>query len=467
MNNSLKFSRFAHFWKKNDVIAVFHALNRQVLFLNLELLFSIKSFLSFRPDSVSKKPAIVARSIKELKNYELLVPIVEKEERKIERLQKMILSRPCIDTLYLILTDNCNFDCTYCFFEGSYSSSKMQRDTMSGVTAMSAIRKFATYLKRAYNFPDFHPQKPSIIFYGGEPLLNLKVFYSAVKEISRLKKRKQLPLGLSTSVNTNGSLITPEIAAFCTDHKIEVDVSLDGYKLVNDKCRIWKKSRKGTFSKVMKGISILKKAGAKTCISCTISKANADELPMVLEWFLDELGIDQVGFNPLLDSCEYQVQDPEYSIKAAQAMIDCFKVARRRGIHEHRIMRKVEAFVNGELYDRDCSGCGRQIVVRPDGKFGVCHAYSGTGEFFVQPDGSFDPYVHPFWQEWSKRSPLNMSQCHDCEALTVCGGGCPHNAYLRKDSIWEVDEAFCVHAKETVRWLVWDLYAQTQKIEKT
>jgi len=467
MNNDLKFSRFAHFWKKNGVIAAFHALNRQVLFFSPKLLSSIKSFLSITSRDASKKSVIVAQSIRELKNCELLVPIAEKEERGIERLQKMILSRPCIDTLYLILTDNCNFDCTYCFFEGSYNSPETRSDTMSNVTAMSAIQRFTAYLRRAYNFPDFHPQDPSIIFYGGEPLLNLKVFYSIVKEINRLKKCKQLPLNLSVSVNTNGSLITSEIAAFCVDHKIEVDVSLDGYESVNDKCRIWEESRKGTFSAIMRGISILQKSGAKTCISCTISESNVDELPMVLEWFLDELGIDQVGFNPLLDSPEYQVQDPGYSAKAAQAMIDCFKIARERGIHEHRIMRKIKAFVNGQLYDRDCSGCGRQIVVRPDGKFGVCHAFSGTGEFFVKPGYGFSPYAHPFWKEWSNRSPLNMLQCYDCEALTICGGGCPHNAYLKTGSIWGIDKSFCVHAKETIQWLIWDLYKQTQKSENS
>ena len=465
MNNDLKFSRFTHFWKKNDVIAVFHALNRQVLFSSPKLLSSIKMFLSTSPRDASKEPVILTQSIKELKKHKILIPISEKEEGEIGKLQKMILSRPCIDTLYLILTDNCNFDCTYCFFEGSYNSSETRCDIMSNATAISAIQRFATYLRMAYDFPDFHPQNPSIIFYGGEPLLNLKVFYSAVKEINRLKKCKQLPFNLSVSVNTNGSLITPEIATFCADHKIEVDVSLDGYKSVNDKCRIWKKSRKGTFSAIIRGISILQKSGAKTCISCTISESNVNELPMVLEWFLDKLGIDQVGFNPLLDSPEYQVQDPEYSAKAAQAMIDCFKIARKRGIHEHRIMRKVEAFVNNQLHDRDCSGCGRQIIIRPDGKFGVCHAFSGTGEFFMEPDDKFNPYTHSFWQEWSNRSPLNMPECYDCEALTICGGGCPHNAYLKTGSIWGIDKSFCVHAKETIQWLVWDLYEQTQKSE--
>lgn len=463
MDARLRFSRFSHFWEKDGVVAIFHSLNRQTLFVTPELLSRIKKFLSSGFQDVSKMPAIIVHTIKKLKESEILVPVNEKENRKIEKLQKMILSHPCIDTLYLILTDNCNFGCTYCFFEGSYSSQETRRDTMLTMTAVSAIQKFASYLEKGYTFSKFLPQKPSIIFYGGEPLLNLKVFYSAVKEINRLKKSKRLLAKVAISINTNGSLVTSEFANFCARQGIEVDVSLDGYKTVNDKCRIWKKSCKGTFSDTMKGISILKKANAKVCLSCTISEANVDELPKVFEWFFDELGIDQLGFNPLLDSYGYHAQHPKYSIKAARAMIDCFEIARRRGIHEDRIMRKVRAFINGEIYDRDCCGCGRQVVVRPDGKFGVCHGYSGTEEFFVQPDDKFDPYTHLFWQEWSKRSPLNMPQCYNCEALTICGGGCPHNAHLRKGSIWETDEVFCVHAKETIRWLVWDLYKQTQK----
>lgn len=179
------------------------------------------------------------------------------------------------------------------------------------------------------------------------------------------------------------------------------------------------------------------------------------------ELFYD-VGVRNVGFNPLLNSCQYTVKNSAYSQKVASALIECFKIARERGIYEARMMRKVRAFVEGHIYDRDCCGCGKQIVVLPDGKIGVCHAYSGTEQFFVEPDADFDPYKHQFWKEWSQRSPFNMSQCRDCEALTICGGGCPHNADINKGSIWELDEHFCVHAKETLNWLIWDLYENSK-----
>ena len=40
--------------------------------------------------------------------------------------------------------------------------------------------------------------------------------------------------------------------------------------------------------------------------------------------------------------------------------------------------------------------------------------------------------------------------------------GTSHNADLNKGSIWDIDEPFCVHAKETLQWLIWDLYEKTK-----
>ena len=45
-------------------------------------------------------------------------------------------------------------------------------------------------------------------------------------------------------------------------------------------------------------------------------------------------------------------------------------------------------------------------------------------------------------------------------ALGICGGGCPFQAEITTGSIWGLDERFCVHAKMTLEWLIWDLYSQ-------
>ncbi len=457
MEENFKFSNFVHFFERNGVSAIFHALSREVVFVDEANLANMRNILSDVAVADSADEALGY-----LKEKGFIVASEKDETDGLKLIQQSIIQGPLIDTLYLLLTDNCNFGCTYCFFEGSYNGPKEKTMNMTRELALASVRRFAGYLKKAYEGIEFIPNESGIVFYGGEPLINASVFFAAVEEIARLKDSGDFPQDLILNINTNGSLITPEIASFCARHNIEVDVSLDGYKSVHDACRIWRGKRTGTFEDVMRGIAILKEAGAKTCISCTVSETNVEDLPEIFNWFLDGAGVGNVGFNPLLNNHQYVIKDPDYPSKVAQAMIECFKIARERGIYEARMMRKVKAFVDGTIYDRDCCGCGKQVVILPNGKIGVCHAYSGTGNYFVDPDSEFDPFEHPFWQEWSKRSPINMPQCYGCEALTICGGGCPHNAELNKGSIWEIDEHFCVHAKTTLQWLIWDLYEKTR-----
>lgn len=457
MKDALRFSNFVHFFKRNGITAIFHALSREVVFVDETNLANVRDGL-LRASFTDVNNETINYLIKK----EFVLSADADEAGSLKFIQESILQHPCIDTLYLLLTDNCNFACTYCFFEGSYSGPKEKTMNMTKELAIASVRQFASFFKKACDYPDFYPYEPSVVFYGGEPLINVDVFFAAVEEVVSLKESCVLPKNMAMNINTNGSLINREIAAFCAKHNIEVDVSLDGYKSVHDACRVLRSRNTGTFDAVMRGITLLKEAGAKTCISCTISENNVEKLPDIFNWFLDNAGVGNVGFNPLLDSHQYKIRDPDYSRKVARAMIECFKIARERGIYEARMMRKVKAFVDGMVYDRDCCGCGKQVVILPNGKIGVCHAYSGTGEFFVNPDCNFDPFEHPFWKEWSKRSPINMPKCYNCEALTICGGGCPHNAEMSKGSIWEIDESFCVHAKETLNWLVWDLYEQTK-----
>ncbi|MFA5993400.1 MAG: radical SAM protein [Parcubacteria group bacterium] len=457
MKNALKFSKFVHFFEKNGITAIFHALSREVVFVTSANLIDMRNYLS-QASSVD----VDNEAIKYLVQKNLVVAIDMNEDESLKSLQESILQHPSIDTLYLLLTNNCNFGCTYCFFEGSYDGPKEKAINMTKDMAIASVRQFAGFLKKACEYTDFHPYEPSIVFYGGEPFINADIFFVAVEEVAALKRSGALPQNLTMNVNTNGSLINHEIASFCAKHNIEVDVSLDGYQSVHDACRVWLGKSSGTFDDVVRGISILKEVGAKACISCTVSEANVDKLPQIFNWFLDDVGISNVGFNPLLNSHQYKINDSGYPNRVAHAMIECFEIARERGIYEARMMRKVKAFVDGTIYDRDCCGCGKQVVILPNGKIGVCHAYSGTEEFFVNPDPDFDPFEHPFWKEWSKRSPINMPKCHNCEALTICGGGCPHNAEMNNGSIWDIDDNFCIHAKETLNWLIWDLYEQTK-----
>jgi uncharacterized protein len=111
--------------------------------------------------------------------------------------------------LAFIVTDDCNFNCSYC--RQIKDSSYMKRSTIEKV-----VEFFYPYLdEEAY-----------IVFYGGEPLLA----FDCIKYAVSLWQEKNRDRGekLEFSLTTNGSLITDEILDFFDHHRFSVTLSFDG-----------------------------------------------------------------------------------------------------------------------------------------------------------------------------------------------------------------------------------------------
>lgn len=280
----------------------------------------------------------------------------------------------------------------------------------------------------------------------------------AVEYIERLKREGKLPDNLGLSLNTNASVVTPEIAQFLADHQITASVSLDGREIVHNRERIFH-SEKGTFDATLQGFMLLKEHGVNVGVSCTIAESGVDDFEDTITFLTNELGIRSFGFNILRETQTSKLEDPEgYAQKVSRALIQAFKIAREKGVYEDRMMRKVRCFIGRKPYLNDCAGCGGEIAISPDGFVGVCHGAVGQKHWFVPLTPEIDPLTHPYWTEWRTRSPFNMPQCLDCVALGICGGGCPYEAFLKKGTIWGLDERFCVHSKITLEFLIKDLW---------
>jgi len=364
-----------------------------------------------------------------------------------------------IGILYLILSDHCNLACRYCFVENAMPEIYAKKH-MSVDIAQKAIDLFAKCLSDGCSVDE-----PQIILYGGEPFINPNVLEFVLGYITKLKNEGRLPNNTSVTVNTNGTLITKSMVDVLKGFdKLTVALSLDGPKSIHDLCRPYHNG-KGTFEDVMRVFSLLKSNGINPGLCCTISKYNVDDLLGIAKWFVTDLGIRSLGFNIMIDNTHSgalcgDVHD--YAVKVSEKLIECFKYFREVGVYEDRMMRKVNSFVDGMLYLYDCGGCGQQIVIAPDGSTGVCQGYLGTRKYFLPPEEVVDPLSHEQWSEWRLRSPLNMSQCSNCIALGICGGGCPFNAHMRNGSIWSLDEVFCVHAKASTKFLIDDLVCKMQ-----
>jgi uncharacterized protein len=114
-------------------------------------------------------------------------------------------------------------------------------------TAFAAI----DYLKK-YSIDS---NEVSIVFYGGEPLLNLPVIKNSIEYANKIFTDQKV----SFSMTTNATQITPEISRYLFDNNVSVKVSVDGPQDVHDRYRRNSKG-KGSYQRTIRGLKNLHEA---------------------------------------------------------------------------------------------------------------------------------------------------------------------------------------------------------------
>jgi len=457
-----RFSKFCKVFQKGNIRALYHSLNMELIYIPrvMEKLLEVfntgctlKKYFDvyFQPLTFSEK---MNQLIEVLIEKEMLIPSNIDELETMRKIQNS-LGRPEIEVMYLVLTDQCNMKCSYCFLETEAPAGYNPSD-MSIETTKRAIDLFTRFLSSS-------PKRKYIQLYGGEPLLNVKTLRYAVSYINHLKREGKLPKNVYIALVTNGTLLNKEIILFLKENDVSVGVSIDGDKNVMDAHRRYK-SGKSLHRKIIENYQLLKQLGVQSGVSCTLTPENLDNFDLVLEYLINLDVRAGLSFNILLCNAGIPVTE-EYVIKASECVLKGFERFREMGIYEETMMRKVKSFVNKEIALTNCAGYGHQLVIYPQGKIGVCQDDVKSKKYVAGSvyDENFSPWENELIKEWSKRSPVNMPQCFDCEAIGICGGGCAANAAVEYGSIWNIDKRFCVHCKKSLEWLIWDQYSQIQK----
>jgi uncharacterized protein len=228
---------------------------------------------------------------------------------------------------------------------------------------------------------------------------------------------------------------------------------------------------RGTFEAVLKAYRQMQDAGLKPGISCTLSAATIAHMDEIVDFIIRDLKPSGMGFNlPLPQTSGNNTAagfDHEFAV---HQLIRAFERLREAGIYEDRMMRRVRPFLAKQLHCKDCMGVGGQLVVTPTGRVGPCQAFLGVDDEKYFPldirrlaakgdqVSAADIYSDPLFGEWCQRFPLNMNECAECDAISVCGGGCPYASVVTDGSIWKVDERVCHQAKNILQWMIWDTY---------
>ncbi len=387
----------------------------------------------------------------------LVVNDVDDEENFI-RLRDQLRSKMSLEMMYLLVTDGCNLRCTYCFEESPSVSGSFRAMHMSEEAVVKSLDLFASMTARYGN-----PQLEKVIhLYGGEPLANRKAVYRAVSYANELKARGSLPDSCRLVIVTNGVLLNEEDAQFFSANAVSVGLSIDGPAFITNLYRVPKRSGINVAERITHAFRLLKKHGVGVGLSVTLTPEAVDHFDEFLAFFTEGefRAADGASLNLLHYTPHVKLSDDFYR-KAVECQIKAFQRFREIGFYEDRIIRKVSAFVDQEPMYADCGVVGRQLVIAPDGRIGVCQDFVKTRTYFPRSvyDTDHDDLLDVLFENWRNRSPFFMTQCTDCPALGICGGGCPASAELKTGDKNNIDERACFHSKRVLEWLVWDAYA--------
>jgi uncharacterized protein len=183
----------------------------------------------------------------------------------------------------------CNLDCAYCFFlpeEMLYPGSRFRM-------AEELLETYLRQLIESHRTPEV-----TIAWQGGEPTLMGLPFFRRSVELAQQYARPGMTI--AHTIQTNGTLIDDEWAAFFKQNNFLVGISIDGPRAMHD---IYRQDKGGapTFDKVMRGLAYLKQHGVEWNALTTLNHANVDQPVAVYRFLRDECGARFIQFIPIVE----------------------------------------------------------------------------------------------------------------------------------------------------------------------
>lgn len=445
LNNNYIFSRYFRYIKRGNKIVIFHELRPAPVFLNLK---EWNSFL--------KKTAFSKKIFRELRAQKLILKSKKEDDRFLKRV-KLNFNKKLNKTfiLYLVLTKDCNYCCSYCPFKKLKNNKKL--NLMSSDILISGINLWKNHIPKEDYFNNY-----SIIFYGGEPLLNLDVIKTGLSYIEDLKKKKELPKKLKILVPTNGSLIKDDTIKLFKRYKVMVTIGLDG---INSNQNMTRKTKKksGTFKIAMNTIKKLIKNKINTSLSITITPDNINKIDK-FSTFFNKMGIKKIGFNFLkggaMLSIIKQNNVVKYYTEATDNLIKGF-LKQKNPRYEFQMEKKFISFFKKDFFPIDCTCYGNQLVIMPDGRITNCPFYGKSLGNLKTVSKNFKIWNTKEVKKLQKRFLLLDKKQENFYWKSLYGGGCAWNSKEIYGNINAIDEGMNIFAKKVFDFFLWSKLSKT------
>ncbi len=344
----------------------------------------------------------------------------------------------------------CNLDCAYCFFlskELLYPGSRFRM-------ADELLEAYIRQLIEAHQTP-----VATIAWQGGEPTLMGLDFFR--RSLAYADKHRRPGMQIQYTIQTNGTLIDDEWAAFFKENEFLVGISIDGPEAMHNAYRV-DKGGQPTFARVMRGLGYLQKHGVEFNTLTTLHRANADHPLAVYRFLRDECGSRFHQYIPIIERREEGRGEtagrtgaswrdrPLYTQQGA-AVTGRSLTAEQYGrfligVFEEWVRRDVgQVFV--QMFDVALANwygeppalcihsptCGLALALEHNGDLYSC-------DHFVEPDyrlGNIlatplielvaSPRQQQFGQDKADALP---AFCRACDVRFACHGGCPKDRFI-------------------------------------
>ena len=334
----------------------------------------------------------------------------------------------------------CNLRCQYCYY---LEKQHLVNSKGWGISENLLEQFIRDYIQLQ--------QTPEVLFtwHGGEPMLRPLSFY---KQAVRYQQYYGRGRQISNSIQTNGTLLTPEWCKFLHDEGWLVGLSIDGTKEMHDAYRVDAKGE-GTWQRVVDAIHMLQDYGVEWNAMATVNHANVSQPLEFYKFFRDELHCQFLQLSPVVERIHQhsdgrhlaQLFDEDcplapFSVKPAEwGHFLC-------AIFDEWVRHDVgEMFVN--VFDATLAGwmgvapgicvyaeeCGHAVVMEHNGDVYSC-------DHFVFPQyrlGNILTDGLPQMVYGEKQTAFSRlkkdslpRQCRECPWLKTCHGECPRLRFL-------------------------------------
>lgn len=341
-----------------------------------------------------------------------------------------------ITDLTLNLTSKCNLRCIYCWNDqGKYSDECFQKDRCdtfeepetSGDMSVEVAHKSVDMLVNLCG----NDRKLVVDFYGGEPLMNLESLFSTVNYC----RENELKWNVSFHflLATNGTLLTPSLAEELINRGVQIAVSIDGPKHIQDNNRPFIDGG-GSFDKIVANLKNMPDRVIKRLVGrTTVTPFYPDMVKLYKN--LRDLGFERVELFESEDTChritskretmffhtdqQYSVLFKEYE-KLAMLYID----ETARGFLDYRktffnrffkLMQRL--YYNHEVVG-GCPAAKGQIAISSNGGIYPCTSFLGIKKFNfgnIRDGLDMDKY-NSFIENINRR----LDNCRDCSLFSLC-----------------------------------------------